>query len=60
VLLLLESPRSRILLPVPNHIASAYSVTATANMDQVHGVDVSWLHTPNKGKRTASSTPIPT
>jgi hypothetical protein len=29
-------------------------------MDQVHGVDVSWLHTPNKGKRTASSTPIPT
>jgi len=28
-------------------------------MDQVHGVDVSWLHTPNKGKRMLT-TIIPT
>jgi hypothetical protein len=60
-LLLLLSSHSHSAAPTHDIIITSRDTrpkTAIVTMDQVHGVDVSWLHTPNKGKRMSSKTNI--
>ena len=60
-MLLLLSSHSHSAAPTHDIIITTRDTrptTAIVTMDQVHGVDVSWLHTPNKGKRMSTNTTI--